>query len=178
MRHIERAERRVFLAAGPDGRLRLWGEIPGCGEACRADLAALLLEYALSHEGLARGAWQGAVQAFVERLAEAVAQAVTARGTAPANLGRAAVETLMDSFETASPTPTGEPPTYRLDECPLCAAADAGGTVRVSEAAHELFESLCRAVVQASAPGWTASGGEAVRPGHALILSLEADRQR
>src|SRR3989304_1429555 len=68
MRFIERAERRICLGVGTDGGLRLVGESPGCGDACRADLAELLLEYAMSCEGSKEPRlWREASQTFADQ---------------------------------------------------------------------------------------------------------------
>ena len=177
MRHIERAERCVYLALAPDGRLHLRGEIPGCGEACHAELATLLLEYAMSCEGSPNADfWPSASRAFAGPISEAIAAAIaehhpTATGE---ERGRLALEALLVPKEgaVASP-PAGGRGSYQFAACPLCQAAASGGTQRVAGMAHELFQQVCRTTVETAAPAWTVSFDDDLRrAGHALRLQL------
>lgn len=175
MRSIERAERRIYLGAGTDGGLRLWGEIPGCGDACRADLAGLLLEYAMSREGAKEPRlWREASQSFADQVGVAVAAATVASGpgSSAAEHARHALERLLWSMEpSAASPPTGSGDQIGYAACPLCSAAWASGTLRVLDQAHELLLDLCRATLRAAAPGWTvACPDDLLRPGHPLRL--------
>jgi hypothetical protein len=183
MRFIERAERQIYLGIGTDGGLCLWGEIPGCGEACRADLSGLLLEYAMSHEGAKEPRlWREASQTFADQAGRALGAAVVAGdpGRAAAERARHALERLLSSMESAagSPPATAASP-FGYAACPLCKAAWASGTVRVLDPAHDLFLDLCQATLRVAAPGWTVSCPDDLhRPEHPLLLILvpEADR--
>lgn len=182
MRHIERAERRVYLGAATDGGLRLWGEIAGCGEACHADLAVLLLEFAMSCEGSPEPRlWLEASRTFTDQASAAMTAAIIERTPAAGEeRARLALESLLWSMETsASSAPESRSGRYGFSGCPLCAAATSGGTLRVSDMAHGLFYGLCRATVRNVAPGWSVSGGDDLPgPGHPLHLSLTADDPR
>ena len=177
MRFIERAERRIYLGVGTDGGLRLWGEIPGCGDACRADLAGLLLEYAMSCEGSKEPRlWREASQTFADQAGAALGAAVVERtpGGSAGERARHALERLLWSMEpSAACPPATSAGQLEYAACPLCAAAWAGGTLRVLDPAHELFLNLCQATLRAAAPGWIVSSpDDLLRPGHPLRLAL------
>lgn len=177
MRHIERAERRVFVAADSSGLPRIWGEITGCGEACNADLADILLEYSLSTEGsVDAGPGQEASRSFVEQVARSAA-AVAAKVTAPPETGaRGALEGLLASMGGV-PSPPDPSGAAGFDLCPLCSTAASGGTQRVSDRAHILFLDLCQEAVRIAAPGWTPFPTADLRtPGHALRIALRSDQ--
>ena len=183
MRFIERAERRIYLGVGTDGGLRLWGEIPGCGDACRADLAGLLLEYAMSCEGSKEPRlWREASQSFAEQAGMALGMAVVASrpGSSAAQRAWHALERLlcsMGSSAVSPPATTGGQ--FGYDACPLCAAAWATGTLRVLDPAHRLFLHLGEATLRAAAPGWTVSCTDDLhRPDHPLRLGLAPEAGR
>ena len=183
MRFIERAERRVYLGIGTDAGLWLWGEIPGCGDACRADLAGLLLEYAMSCEGSHEpGLWREASRSFADQAGMALGAAIVERtpDSSAGDRARHALERLLWSMEpSAASPPAVSAGRIEYAACPLCAAAWASGTLRVLDPAHALFLDLCQATLRAAAPGWTASCPDDLRrPDHPLRLTLAPETGR
>jgi hypothetical protein len=176
MRSIERAERRVYLGSDPAGRPVVWGEITGCGPACNANLAGLLLEYAMSAEGAQdQLLWPEASRAFVDQIARPSAAIAMKSASSSAAGARTAVEGLLESMSTAALLPDRSEG-LGFAECPLCVAAASGGTQRVAEQAHDLFIELCRETVRSAAPGWIISCADLRLPGHPLRLVLQRER--
>lgn len=181
MRFIERAERHVFLGSGAEGELVVWGEIPGCGDACRADLACLVLEYAMSCEASGEPRlWQEAAAGFAHQTGGTLGTEIAIRSFSRSAEARArdAIELLLRSLEPAAGTPATPGTGGRgFDACPICRSAQSSGTVRVLTPAHDLFLQLSLATVAAAAPGWTAScASDLQRSGHPLRLAATQDR--
>ncbi len=72
MRYIERTERLVFLEKIPGEVWLVRGVIPGCGSACDANLAQVILEFIMSCEGLDAETHQAALRLFAQKNGAAI----------------------------------------------------------------------------------------------------------
>lgn len=175
MRHIERAERCVYVGSDAAGLPLIWGEITDCGEACNANLADLLLEYAMSMEGSSDPSlWAEACRTFAEQISTPVAGIAAGDVAEPDAPARIALAGMLRSMAPGA----AEPDDSRglgFADCPLCSTASAGGTRRVADRAHDLFLDLCRETLRAAAPGWAVSSAAGFgRSPHPLRLTLRS----
>lgn len=175
MRHIERAERCVYVGSDAAGLPLIWGEITDCGEACNANLADLLLEYAMSTEGSSDPSlWAEACRTFAEQVSRPVAGIASGVAAEPDAPAQSALTGLLRSMAPGDAEPDNSGGLGFAD-CPLCSTASAGGTQRVADRAHDLFLELCRETVRAAAPGWAVSSpADLGRSPHPLRLTLRS----
>lgn len=150
MRFIERTERVIQLARQPGGAWSMRGAVPGCGQACDADLAMILLEFLLSCEGSLAGRGSGAEQSFCTKVVRSlVAQLERAfPDLSQRELLRATIECIARSLDEAGRV---DQETDRVKlvfaNCPLCRKARECGMQRSRDRAHDLYADMCQAAV-------------------------------
>lgn len=176
MRYIERAERRVHLLKDPQAGWILRGFIPGCGAACDADLALLILEFIVSSGGGDEETSRTGLQTFTNRLGTTTADHI--RRMHPA----AEADRLYDRVLRCLFRSMGQDYSLHKDgnryiatftRCPLCKTSEETGLHRGRRIAHEVFVELCRtAVRRLQHDAEVAPIASFDQPGHPLSLEV------
>jgi hypothetical protein len=150
-------ERAVYLQGDPEAGFSLYGQILNGGDASSANLAEVLLEFAMtwSTPGDPSEA-RRQMQIFGKHLGEALADQRARAKPVNGALGCAAgaLEDVLRSLKA----PFGVQHTkskvrYELDRCPLCVTAEVTGTDREAELARHALHALYRSLVNAIDPG-------------------------
>jgi hypothetical protein len=149
MRFIEREERRVHLSNQSNKGLIVWGDIPGCGESCDADLSLLLLEHCMSCEGCEDP--EKLSHAFSTAIGKALSAEITRRhpDLQAHALSREAMKVLTNSIRVSEQQGKFEGDQFRFAVCPLCDSARASGVVRDLDLVHSAFFDVVEEILQA-----------------------------
>lgn len=142
MRFIEREERRVHLSDHSDKGLVVWGDVPGCGESCNADLNLLLLEHSMSCEGCDDP--RELTHAFSNAIGKALSAEITRRypHSKPPDRSRTAMQVLTNSLADGEKPIVDETDRFGFADCPICKSARASGVVRDLDLVHSAFFDL------------------------------------
>jgi hypothetical protein len=157
MKYIEVNEREVHFRSDPQTGSLIWGEIPGCGESCNADLAQMILEYAMSCEACDDAAiTEGLLNVFGKRLSESLAARIQQIAPTETALERAvrALECIHLSMNVPfSVERDNDEIRCRLDLSPLSEAARRTGIGGRLELAYRALYALYQGVAQTVDPG-------------------------
>jgi hypothetical protein len=156
MKYIETNERVVHYRSDSETGGVLWGEIPGCGESCNADLGQMILEYILACEGCDDATMSASlIDIFGKRLGTTLAAKIK-QGTPDQTTmewAKHAVECIHHSLNVPfAVRQVNDGMHFKLDHSPLRDVAARSGIRGRLELAYQVLYALYNHAVQALDP--------------------------
>jgi hypothetical protein len=138
-------ERTVYLEGDLQTGYNLYGQIPGTSEASAANLAEVLLEFAMTWNSPGDPSEaRRQMHVFGEHIGEALGKQST--GDPPVDSALASAALALEDVLLSLDHTNGHV-RFQLDQSPLRAAAEATGLEPETELAHHAFTAICRSLV-------------------------------
>ena len=176
MRSLDQNTRMVVLERDASGILRISGEVPGCGEECRANLSDLILEFVMSCEGCGDSeVLEQYLDSFCGKISKAIL--LETGGTNPEDHLHSSIETIFASMNGEHTMPENlTEGLYGFNHCPICSASKRTGIQRGLASAHRTFYRLCEDTILASSTDFAMTPiDDGIERGHSLTFILRRD---
>lgn len=173
MRSLDQNTRQVMLEKDEGGVLRVSGEVPGCGEECRANLSDMFLEFVMSCEGCGD---PEVLDQYLGSFCAVISKAVLSesRGLDPTDKLFSAIQSIFTSMNGEHTIPDGSMEgLYGFDRCPICSASERIGIQRGLAIAHRTFFALCKETIFAISTDFVLTPiDDGFGQGHSLTFKL------